>query len=382
MYFGMPKQPQKDETKNMEDGVAVQEYDPSSALPGTLPVGVTRIPVDTYDKLPDELKQQLGHVDFSDTTLNLSLKEAVEHVQNRVSRTVAEAALQQEPTITFDKIKKVSYDELLPEQRVTVNEALSKLGQFLKGEEENKPTTRDADGVFNFSSINELQKHIDSVWGQQQQSQTPASQQQSPFVQPPVVSVIPAENAVDPATVAKIPPTENSVGSVKRCPHCHNDLREVTPSITEAQKQEFLLSVVSASPYTETVTLFGGRVVLDMKTLNLDEDDLLTIAINRFEEDKTLPASLKVTISARATMVMCLEKIKTADRLVVLPDIALVNIDEACQSINRRFDAVKEVCSSPVVLAEILAECNAFYARYRYMSALASDENFWKPMSS
>jgi hypothetical protein len=368
MFFGIPK---TQETINQFEE-NIQEYDPNKAppdtLPNTLPAGVIKVPIDKINELPEELRRQIVNVDFSETKLQPNLKEAIEYIQKESSaKPPVNAPLGQKPTVSFDAVKKVSYSELPEEQRVAVNEALTNFNEVMRTFSEQNNIKINNNDALTFGSVNEVQQHINEVWAQQAAEPTTT-----------VVTAPPVEAPSLPQYERPVIRTTSTI-----CPYCNHDIRQEIPEVTKEQKQNFLLSIVSGSPYRETLSLFDGKVLIKLRSLTVDESDLINIVVERIQQDQTVPSAIKTSVDTRAFLTMYIETITIGDRVITLPGIRFDanDLDASCQALYAKFDQIKKVCNSVDLLRTIAHECSLFYARYARMLTLATDPNFWKPMS-
>jgi hypothetical protein len=382
MFFGQnkPTTEVSDNTKipnDVETGISFRDFDPSEGLPGALPPGVTRIETDNWDALPEDIRQQLAGVDFSGTRLKQGLKEAIEDFQNNNVKPVTNAPLGTSPKFSVEDIKKVNYNDLTTEQQFEIKTALKQFSELaVNSRNDTSKNIISNNNVETKPTFDDFTHRIDSALDQLMTSQNVSDE-----VKQQIKAEKPVEDST-PITESGYEPVSGRTNAITTCPHCLRDVTQVAVPISEQNKTDFLLAVVTGKPYTERLSLFDGRILIDLASLTTDKSDFNLIAIERLDNDPNIPEAIKPSLFNRVFVAGCVSRIQIGDtRIIDLPEIPIgvKSMEECYQVLLNRFNIVKDACHSVDMVNVLIDACYRFYDRYRRMQQLATDPNFWKP---
>lgn len=155
-----------------------------------------------------------------------------------------------------------------------------------------------------------------------------------------------------------------------------DDLSSV--EITDDEKQAFIDAVVSGGRYRNTVTIFGGRVVLGLRARTVGESEAIDSYIRRRVSDGTI----KVGVEYSDNMRLCL-LVSDVERLgdEVFPEMSkpLMAVSTPDGVVEPEWTKMLDVWrSKPEGLVNaILPEIFKFEVKYGEMVKHGSDENFW-----
>jgi hypothetical protein len=381
MFFGQ-KQSVTETSNNPETDIPIRDFNPSEGLPGALPAGVIRLEEDKWNALPEDIRQQLANIDFSGIPLKRGLKETIEEFQKNNTKPIINAPPGTPSTFSLDNGKKVAYAELTSEQRLKANAALKQLTEL--SPEITKPALKVAP-----NSIEDFDKRINAALDKLENTQGVPEAMKRQLEMAEGDGIMPAtlikhDEATTPTdtkpTVTE--PVTSQSGATTICPHCLRDTTQVAVEISEQNKNDFLTAVITGKPYLEQVSLFNGRIIVELKSLTTDESDLNLIAIEKFKQNPDIPDIIKPSLFNRVMLASYVNRIQIGhDRLIDLPKvpIGLRSQEECCQILSQRFDMIKNACHSVDMINILIDACYRFYDRYRRMQGLATNSNFWQP---
>lgn len=151
-------------------------------------------------------------------------------------------------------------------------------------------------------------------------------------------------------------------------------------TITEEHKSRFLDSVVSGSRYTETFSLFGGKLLLKVRSRTNEETDAITAYVRKMVADGRIRVDYDYSSFMRKLLAVA-----QVDEMngVRNPEMKapMFYEDSGDTLVHPGWEPVLEAWEKrpESVLAAVVRCILTFEARYWYMIQRAEDKNFWVP---
>jgi hypothetical protein len=371
------------------EATAAQEVEPqtqSEEQDGLVTFGDAIIPSGqhTINELPAEVQNLVSQIDFSDLAINEDYQAILAKMQQETLLNMATKGVDIK-SIPTRKVTSIS--QLSPDEQKLLRTVL---GQA-KSEEDNKSQPGTEDNVMLFSSPEELFKHV----GQQlakanaanavdatnttETSAEPPRQATVLFAPKAAENTRQAQNAaVEPVASSSkpIPPS-----TMSRCPHCDLSLFLDPSEYTEGQKSNFIMSVVSGQPYTDTIELFGGNIQLTLKALSITEMDYLDAASTNIAEKSELSVKDRYDFYLRSFLAFSLTRLKTGSKVYEYPAIKCTAvIDDIINNVLERCEQLTSAITSADLFKLMCNEAAKFQYKHRRLVAMGLNSDFWKPI--
>jgi hypothetical protein len=365
---------------------AAQEVEPQTQpeeQEGLVTFGDAIIPAGQYtiNELPAEVQNLVSQIDFSDLSLNEGYQAILSKMQQETLLNMATKGVDVNAIPTR---KVTSISQLSPDEQKLLRTVLGQV----KSEEDNKPQPVTDDDVMHFSSPAEMFKHVRqrlaaanavSETDEAEATVEPPKQATVLFAPKATENTQQAQNAaVEPlASSSKpLPPS-----TMSRCPHCDLSLFLDPAEYTEDQKNNFLMSVISGQPYTDTVELFGGNIQLTLKALSITETDYLDAASTNITEKTELSVKDKYDFYLRSFLAFSLTKLKTGSKVYEYPAIKCTAvIDDIINNVLERCEQLTSAITSADLFKLMCNEAAKFQFKHRRLVSMGLNSDFWKPI--
>jgi hypothetical protein len=330
--------------------------------PTLTPAAVEPAEDESFDILDANKKDLLRRVDFSGMKLSKPVQRVIDQLQQESDLNL-DAPLGESSNAGFS-FPMVKYSQLKGEERIAANKILREIA--LSADDGNQVTTV---GPKLQKEINESAEFMNGLF------EKLANKVKAGLAEEGVVPSQP-EPVNTPEPVREAAPVQQTITQAS-----FTSPAEIPdPEITDVDKQRFVISVLTNEPYSETISLFNGSMVVTYKALSAQTIDMIACALSVITEDKTIPPFLKTSFVVKYSLAAQISEITIKGHSLTLPTLTPTNdLSDLSDQFLARYNAITKSISNVVIITAITDNMTLFNKKCQILAAKAFDENFWKP---